>query len=142
VSKVCTQSAYDDCSGRTPRQRLGEINQARNPGRVQGIIRETAAGVLDVPIDQRFDLMLYPGRQDRILESLHVPRRHRSRAGLPQRLSCRATETIGSETEQHSGLPPSKIIANRLPRGDGVSPNAENLIPQCECDAGMTSEAL
>ena len=38
VSKVCPQSKCDGCLGRTPSQCLGEINQARDAGRVQGTI--------------------------------------------------------------------------------------------------------
>lgn len=95
-----------------------------------------------MPIDQRLHLVLHPSRQHRILENLHVPRRHRSRAGLAQRSCGRAIEAVGSQAEQHSGLSSSKIVANRLARGDRISPNAEELIAQGECDAGMTAESL
>ena len=72
----------------------------------------------------------------------HVPRSHRSRAGLAQRLGRRAIEAVGCQAEQHSGLSSSKIITYRLARGDRISPDAEDFIAQGECDAGMTAEAV
>ena len=95
-----------------------------------------------MPSDQCLYLVLNPIRQHRILENLHVPRRHRSRAGLAQCLGRGAIETVGSQAEQHGGLSSSKIITNRLAGGDRISPDAEDFIAQGECDAGMTAKAV
>jgi len=85
---------------------------------------------------------LYSSRQHRILENLHVPRSHRSRASLAQRLGRRAIETVGSQAEQHSGLSSSQVITNRLARGARITPDTEDFIAQGECDAGMIAEAV
>src|SRR4029453_11796849 len=73
---------------------------------------------------------------------LHVPRSHRTRAGLAQRLGFRAIEAIGSQAEQHSGLSSSKIITNRLAGCGRIAPDAEDFIAQSECDSGMTAKAV